>query len=81
MTQARFNLSPYSIRVLDMIKGKYGLKNRNEAINRFILEYGDELIEPPLNEKYMAELDKKLERHIKKGLKPMTGKEFDDLFD
>ena len=31
--------------------GKYGLKNRSEALNRFILEYGGDFVEPKIDEK------------------------------
>lgn len=48
MTQARFELNDYSVRVLDVIKGKYGLKNRNEALNKFIKEHGENYVEPEI---------------------------------
>ena len=82
MTQARLELSPYTQRVLDVIKGKFGLKNRTEALNKFALEYGSEFVEPPVNEDYLKELDGRYNVHIKKNkFKPMSKKEFDELFD
>ncbi len=80
MTQAKFELEEYSVRVLDMVKGKFGLKNRNDALNRFILEYGQDFLEPITNESYLKELDKKVLEHEKKYSKRrMSLKELDEL--
>ncbi len=80
MTEARFNLDEYTTRVLDVVKGKYGLKNRNEALNKFFREYGEDLVEPIIDENYLRELDKIVEDH-KKNYKDrtMTLEELDDL--
>ena len=83
MTQVRFNLDEYSVRVLDMIKAKFGFKNRNQAFKRFVEEYGEEIVPKKLNEKYLFELDKKVKSFEKeKGFKKsMSKKEFNSLFD
>lgn len=80
MPQARLELDEYTIRVLDVIKGKFGLKNRSEALNRFAKEYGGEFVKFPLDERYLKELDASYEEHLKKhGLKNMTEEELDRL--
>ena len=80
MTQARFELNDYTTRVLDVIKGKYGLKNRNEALNRFVKEYGEIFVEPRIDEKYLIELDNIIREHEKKyGKKSMSEDELDQL--
>jgi hypothetical protein len=61
MTQARFMLNEQTTRVLDVIKGKYGLKNRNEALHRVVQEHGDVYIEPAVNESTLEEMDILLE--------------------
>ena len=66
MTQARLELDEYSARVLDVIKGKYGLKNRSEALKRFTIEKGVEFVEPVANEQTLRELDIIYEKHMKK---------------
>lgn len=82
MSQARLNLSEYSARVLDVVKGKYGLKNREEALNRFIEEYGNDFLEPHVNEQYLKELDTLVEDHQKKNSgRTMTLKELDNLLE
>ena len=80
MTQARFELNEYTTRVLDVFKGKHGLKNRQEALNKFFEEYGQELVEPEIKEKLIEELDKIIAEHKKKyGNKTMTMSELDKV--
>lgn len=81
MAQARLNLDEYTTRVLDVVKGKYGLKNREDALNKFVKEYGGDFVEPSVNEEYLKELDFKLEEHKKKypNGNTMTLKELDEL--
>jgi hypothetical protein len=80
MTQARLELDSYTMRVLDVIKGKHGLKNRSEALSKFAEEYGDKYVEPKVDEKILKELDKTYEGHIKKhGHKAMSERELDNL--
>jgi hypothetical protein len=45
VTQTRFELDEYTLRVLDVVKGKYGLKNRNEALKKFVDEYGEKYVD------------------------------------
>ncbi|MFP4656114.1 MAG: hypothetical protein ACLFNK_00875 [Candidatus Woesearchaeota archaeon] len=63
MTQARFELDKYTTRVLDVIKGKHGLKNRNEALNKLVKDSGSAYVEPPINEEYLRELDEEYNTH------------------
>lgn len=51
MAQARVELDEYSIRVLDVVKGKFGLRNKNAALNKFMHLFGDNFIEPEFDEK------------------------------
>jgi hypothetical protein len=80
--QARFQLDEYTTRVLDVIKGKFGLSNRNEALQKMILEHGNEYVEPNLNEETLIELDSIYENHMKKHSKrKMTKKELKKLLE
>lgn len=56
MIQAKFELDEFSNRVLDVIKGKYGFKNKNQALNKFFHLYGDNFIEPEFDEKEIMAL-------------------------
>lgn len=80
MIQARLEMEDYTARVLDVIKGKYGLQNRSEALNKLAMECGQEFVEPKANETVLSELDAIYESHKKKyGNKPMTNTELKSL--
>lgn len=66
MIQARIEMDDYTARVLDVIKGKFGLKNRSEALKKLALEAGNEYIELAPNEMVLKELDVLYESHMKK---------------
>jgi hypothetical protein len=80
MVWAQVELDDYANRVLMVIKAKFGLKDKSEAINKFVEMYGDELVEKEAKDGYLRELLKIEERHFKKyGNKAMTIKELDAL--
>ncbi|MBN1376889.1 DUF2683 family protein [Candidatus Woesearchaeota archaeon] len=56
MVQAIVNLGEREDRLLTIVKGKFGLKNKSEAVNFVIDQYGDELLEPELRPEYKEEL-------------------------
>jgi len=63
--QARFQLDDYTVRVLDVVKGKFGLKNRDEALKKLALEVGGAYVEPMPNETVLKEIDAVYEEHKK----------------
>lgn len=65
MTQVRLELDEYTLRVLDVVKGKFGLKNRADALKRFVNEYGNDYVEPIFNEEYLNELNSIVDNHKK----------------
>lgn len=80
MTQARLELDDYSKRVLDVVKGKFGLKNRSEALVKFCHEYGDAFVEEKPNEMFLRDLDQAIyETEKNKNNKDMSIEELDDL--
>ena len=58
MVQATIDLGEYENRVLNIVKGKFGLRNKSDAINRVISEYGDNLMEPELRPEYVEKAKK-----------------------
>lgn len=58
MVQAIVNMGDYEDRVLTIIKGKYGLKNKSDAINFVIKKFEEELLEPHLRPEYIQKLEK-----------------------
>jgi len=64
--QTRMEMDDYTARVLDVIKGKFGLKNRSEALKKLALEAGNDYIELAPNEMVLKELDAMYVSHMKK---------------
>ena len=56
MVQAIITLNEHENRVLNIIKGKFGLKNKSEAINLVIKEYEEEFLEPELKPEYIEKI-------------------------
>lgn len=80
MLQSRLEIDEYTARVLDVIKGKFGLKNRSEALNKFTKEFGVNFVDLKPNEFALKELDAIYENHKKKhGNRKMNDKELKAL--
>lgn len=58
MVQAIVTLGENEDRLLTIVKGKFGLKNKSEAVNFVIGKYGEELLEPELRPEYVEKLNK-----------------------
>ena len=63
---ARVELSPYANKILAVLKAKYGLKDKSEAINKFAEICGDEIIEKEANEEYVKKILEITNKHIAK---------------
>jgi len=50
------NLGEHEDRILTIVKGKYGLKNKSDAVNLIIEKFGEEMLEPELRPEYKKEL-------------------------
>lgn len=61
MVKLMADLGDREDRILTIVKGKYGLKTKNEAVIRIIDAYGDELLEPELRPEMIQEL-KRMEK-------------------
>ena len=70
----------YSSRVLGVVKEKYGLNDKGEALDKFAEMFGEEFVEPEVREEVVREVIESCDRHIKKyGFKSMTAKELDKI--
>ena len=58
MVQAVVRLGENEDRVLNIVKGKYGLKNKSEAMNFVISQFEEEILEPPLRPEYIKKLQR-----------------------
>ncbi|MFH0870654.1 MAG: DUF2683 family protein [archaeon] len=73
MVQAMINIDESTNRVLNIVKAKFGLKDKSEAINLVVSEYEQVSLEPELRPEYLGRLEK-----IKKQ-KGIRFKSIDDL--
>jgi hypothetical protein len=70
----------YSSRVLGVVKEKYGLRDKGEALDKFAAMYGEEYVEPEAREEVVREVINSCDRHIRKyGFRKMSIKELDKL--
>ncbi|MBI3027791.1 DUF2683 family protein [Candidatus Woesearchaeota archaeon] len=58
MVQAIINISEKANRVINIVKAKYGLKDKSEAINIMAEEYQESVMEPELRPEYIKKLEK-----------------------
>ena len=80
MISARVELAEYTNRVLGIIKIKFGLKDKSEALNKFIELYGGEIMEKEASEEYTKKVIHLVKSHSEKyGNKKMTLQELDRL--
>jgi hypothetical protein len=56
----------YTNRVLGVVKEKYGLKDKGQALNKFIEMYGEEFVEREVKEEVIKEIIESCDKHIKK---------------
>ena len=56
MVKAIIDLGEYEDRIATIVKGKYGLKNKSEAINLIISKFEEEFLEPQLRPEYIEKL-------------------------
>ncbi len=74
------HVKPYTARVLGVIKEKYGLRNKDQAMDKFAEMYGEEFVEQEVKEEVIRGIIKSTEEHVKKhGLKPISDKELDRI--
>ncbi|MCG2718090.1 MAG: DUF2683 family protein [Nanoarchaeota archaeon] len=58
MVQAVISLGEYEDRILTIVKGKFGFKNKSEAVNFVIDKFEEEFLEPELRPEYVKRLKK-----------------------
>ena len=71
MVQAVINIEENTNRVLNIVKAKFGLRDKSEAINLVVTDYEQSTLEPLLRPEYKTKLAK-----IMKG-KHISRKEFE----
>ncbi len=65
MVQAVINIDERTNRVLNIVKAKFGLKDKSEAINLVVIEYEQTSLEPELRPEYKVKLGEIIKgRHL-----------------
>ena len=58
MVQSIIDLGSKEDRILNIVKAKYGLKNKSQAVALIAKIYGDSFLEPELRPEYLKKLEK-----------------------
>ena len=58
MVKAIININEKTNRLLNILKAKYGLKDKSEAIDVMAKEYEEEILEPELRPDYVEKIRK-----------------------
>ncbi len=61
MVQAIISISDHANMVLNVVKAKYGLRDKSEAINMMAEQYEENVLEPQLRPEYVEKI-KEIER-------------------
>ncbi len=68
MVQAVINIEENTNRVLNIVKAKFGLRDKSEAVNLVVNEYEERSLEPELRPEYKVKLAKIMKgRHLSRG--------------
>ena len=56
IVQAMINISEDANQILNIVKAKHNLKDKSEAIERVVLDYGEDLMEPELRPEFIEKM-------------------------
>ena len=57
MVQAMVNISEGANQILNIVKARYNLKDKSEAIEKVVLSYGGQLLEPELRPEFIQKME------------------------
>ena len=58
MVQAMINISNEANQILNIVKAKYNLADKSKAIEKVILGYADDMLEPQLRPEFIKKMQK-----------------------
>ena len=82
MSEVTLNLrvDGYTNRVLGVVKEMFGLRDKSEALRKFVEMNGDSILEREVSEDVVRSVIAESQSHIKKhGMRKMSLKELDEL--
>ncbi|MBS3167904.1 DUF2683 family protein [Candidatus Woesearchaeota archaeon] len=59
MVQAMIRISEETNQILNVVKAKHNLKDKSEAIEKVVLDYGQTLLEPQLRPEFIEKISKR----------------------
>ncbi len=59
MVQAVIHISDHTNRIINIVKAKYGFKDKSQAIEYIIEEYESKFLEPELRPEYIEKIKKR----------------------
>ncbi|PIU29951.1 MAG: antitoxin [Candidatus Nealsonbacteria bacterium CG02_land_8_20_14_3_00_37_10] len=59
MVMGMIDISPEANQVLNIVKAKFGLKDKSEAIEQVVLQYQEEILEPELRPEFINKMMKR----------------------
>lgn len=65
MVQAMIQISDEANQILNIVKARYGLKDKSDAIEKVVLEFGEDFLEPQLRPEFIQKMkEREKERTI-----------------
>ena len=58
MVQAMIDISKKTNQILNIVKAKHNFKDKSQAIEQVVLEYGTEMLEPELKPEFIEKIRK-----------------------
>lgn len=66
MVQAMINISEEANQILNIVKARYTLKDKSDAIEKVVLQFGEEFLEPQLKPEFIQRMiERKKEKTVK----------------
>ena len=59
MVQAMIDISNEANQILNIVKAKHNLRDKSKAIEKVILDYGTEILEPELKPEFIEKMKKR----------------------
>ena len=56
MVQAMIHISENTNQVLNIVKARFNLKDKSEAIEKVVLDYGGDILEPELRPEFVSKM-------------------------
>lgn len=66
MVQAMVNINEQANRILNIVKAKFGLRDKSEAINRFVELFGEGIEQMDAKDEYVKNIINICDEHFKK---------------